>query len=64
MNAPVRAEKPNFRTPWLESDIAVIAPYWQRIMNYQVDIINAQQARIESLETAVAALQQYNIDHP
>lgn len=33
-------------------------------MTRQIDIINAQQAQIETLTAKVAALEQYNIDHP
>ncbi len=55
---------PNFRTPWLEQSGGILDPYWQRIMTRQADIINQQAARIEALETRVAALEQYNIDNP
>lgn len=64
MSAPVRAEKPNFRTTWLEGSGGILDPYWQRIFTRQIDIINAQAAQIEALAVQVAALEQYNIDHP
>lgn len=64
MSAQVRAEKPNFRTTWLEGSGGILDPYWQRIFTRQIDIINAQAAQIEALAVKVAALEQYNIDHP
>lgn len=64
MTAPVRAERPNFRTPWIERAPGLVDPYWQRVFVRWVDIINAQQAQIEELQTKVAALEQYNIDNP
>ena len=64
MTAPVRAERPNFRTPWIEPLGELVDPYWQRVFVRWVDIINAQQAQIEELQTKVAALEQYNIDNP
>ena len=64
MSAPVRAEKPNFRSPWLEQSGGTLDVYWQRILTKQTDIINAQAAQIEALADKVAALEQYNIDHP
>lgn len=64
MSALVRAEKPNYRTAWLEGSGGILDPYWQRIFTRQIDIINSQAAQIETLATKVAALEQYNIDHP
>lgn len=64
MTIPVRAEKPNFRTPWIEMSPGLVDPYWQRVFVRWVDIINAQQAQIEELQTKVAVLEQYNIDNP
>lgn len=64
MTAPVRMEKPNFRSPWLEQRGGILDPYWQRVTVRMIDIINAQQAQIELLTTEVAALKQYNIDNP
>lgn len=64
LSAPVRAEKPNFRSPWLEKTGGTLGVYWQRIFTKQTDIINAQAAQIEALADKVAALEQYNIDHP
>lgn len=64
MSAPVRAEKPNFRSPWLERSGGILDVYWQRIFTKQIDIINVQAIQIETLAAKVAALEQYNIDHP
>jgi hypothetical protein len=64
MSAPIRAEKPNFRTPWLEGSGGILDPYWQRIFTKQTDLINALAAQNEALAVKVAALEQYNIDHP
>ena len=64
LTAPVRAEKPNFRSPWLEKTGGILDAYWQRIFTKQTDIINAQAAQIETLADKVAALEQYNINHP
>ena len=64
MSAPIRLEKPNFRTPWLEGSGGILDPYWQRIFTKQIDLINTQAAQIETLANKVAALEQYNIDHP
>ena len=64
MSAPIRLEKPNFRTAWLEGSGGVLDPYWQRIFTKQTDLINALAAQSEALTVKVAALEQYNIDHP
>jgi len=64
MSAPIRIEKPNFRTAWLEGSGGVLDPYWQRIFTKQTDLINALAAQSEALAVKVAALEQYNIDHP
>lgn len=64
MSAPIRLEKPNFRTAWLEGSGGILDLYWQRIFTKQIDLINTQAAQIETLATKVAALEQYNIDHP
>lgn len=64
MSAPIRLEKPNFRTAWLEGSGRVLDPYWQRIFTRQTDLINALAAQNEALAVKVAALEQYNIDHP
>ena len=64
MSAPIRLEKPNFRTAWLEGPGGVLDPYWQRIFTKQTDLINALAAQNEALAVKVAALEQYNIDHP
>lgn len=64
MSAPVRAEKPNFRSPWLEQSGRTLDVYWQRIFTKQIDIINAQASQIEAMAAKVAELEQYNIDHP
>ena len=64
LSVPVRAEKPNFRSTWLEQSGGILDVYWQRIFTKQTDIINAQAAQIETLADKVAALEQYNIDHP
>ncbi len=64
MSAPIRLEKPNFRTAWLEGSGGVLDPYWQRIFTKQTDLINALAAQSEALAVKVAALEQYNIDHP
>lgn len=64
MSAPIRLEKPNFRTAWLEGSGGVLDPYWQRIFTRQTDLINALAAQSEALAAKVAALEQYNIDHP
>ena len=64
LSIPARAERPNFRSPWIEGKGDMLDPYWQRVMVRQIDIINAQQAQIESLEIKVAALEQYNITNP
>lgn len=64
MSAPIRLEKPNFRTAWLEGSGGVLDPYWQRIFTRQTDLINALAAQNEALAVKVAALEQYNIDHP
>lgn len=64
MSAPIRLEKPNFRTAWLEGSGGILDPYWQRIFTRMTDVINAQAALIEQQETRIAALEQYNIDNP
>ena len=64
MSAPIRLEKPNFRTAWLEGSGGILDPYWQRIFTRQTDLINALAAQNEALTVKVAALEQYNIDHP
>lgn len=64
MSAPIRLEKPNFRTAWLEGSGGILDPYWQRIFTRQTDLINALAAQNEALATKVAALERYNIDHP
>lgn len=64
MSAPTRLEKPNFRTAWLEGSGGILDPYWQRIFTKQTDLINALAAQSEALAVKVAALEQYNIDHP
>lgn len=64
MSAPIRIEKPNFRTAWLEGSGGILDPYWQRIFTRQTDLINALAAQSEALAAKVAALEQYNIDHP
>lgn len=64
MSAPIRLEKPNFRTPWLEGLGGILDPYWQRIFTKQTDLINALAAQNEALAAKAAALEQYNIDHP
>ena len=64
MSAPIRLEKPNFRTNWLEGSGGILEPYWQRIFTKQTDLINALAAQSEALAAKVAALEQYNIDHP
>ena len=64
MSAPIRLEKPNFRTTWIEGSGGILDPYWQRIFTRQTDLINALAAQNEALAVKVAALEQYNIDHP
>ena len=64
MSAPIRLEKPNFRTAWLEGSGGILDPYWQRIFTKQTDLINALAEQSEALAVKVAALEQYNIDHP
>ena len=64
MSAPIRLEKPNFRTAWLERSGGILDPYWQRIFTRQTDLINALAAQSEALAAKVAALEQYDIDHP
>lgn len=63
LSAPIRAEKPNFRTNVVRKD-GFFDPYWQKIINRQADLINQLLASNEILVQKVAALEQYNVDHP
>lgn len=64
--------KPNFRSPFLAAipgsgkteSWGSLDLYWQRIFVSMVDAINAQSNQITELQTKVAALEQYNTDHP
>lgn len=64
--------KPNFRSPFLEAisgsgkteSWGALDVYWQRIITSMVDAINAQSGQITTLQTTVAALEQYNTLNP
>ena len=60
-----RVEKPNFRSPLIESDPKrILDPYWQRILLRQSDAINLLMEAVEAQQIEIAALKQYNIDNP
>lgn len=63
--------KPNFRSPLVEQlsggsggSWGILDIYWQRVIVSMVDAINVQSSEIAELKTKVAALEQYNVNHP
>ena len=60
-----RVEKPNFRSPLIESDPKrILDPYWQRILLRQADAINLLMDAVEAQRVEIDALKQYNITNP